>query len=53
MPQVDIIVGSQMGSAEYVAEQLQEALEDQGFETVLHEQPNSSCYVHSLTYHDM
>ena len=40
MPQVDIIVGSQMGSAEYVAEQLQEALEDQGFETVLHEQPN-------------
>jgi len=40
MTQVDIIVGSQMGSAEYVAEQLQDALNEQGFNAVLHEQPD-------------
>lgn len=47
MTQVDIIVGSQMGSAEYVAEQLQEALEARGFETQLHEQPNFDECTHS------
>ena len=42
MQALDIIVGSQMGSAEYVAEQLQESLEDQGFTINLHEQPELS-----------
>lgn len=39
MQSVNIIVGSQMGSAEYVAEQLAEALEQQGIQVQLHEQP--------------
>ncbi|WP_372762257.1 FMN-binding protein MioC [Pseudoalteromonas sp.] len=39
MSSVNIIIGSQMGSAEYVAEQLSEALNDQGISTQLHEQP--------------
>jgi|TARA_B100000700_G_C15006329_1_gene838698 MioC protein len=39
MQSVNIIVGSQMGSAEYVAEQLAEALEQQGIQVKLHEQP--------------
>jgi MioC protein len=39
MSSVNIIVGSQMGSAEYVAEQLSEKLIDQGISTTLHEQP--------------
>lgn len=39
MQSVNIIVGSQMGSAEYVAEQLAEALEQQGVQVQLHEQP--------------
>ncbi|WP_040698351.1 flavodoxin domain-containing protein [Pseudoalteromonas citrea] len=40
MTQLEIIVGSQMGSAEYVADQLKEALENQGFVANLHEQPD-------------
>lgn len=39
MQNISIIIGSQMGSAEYVAEQLQEALEQAGFEVSLFEQP--------------
>ena len=39
MQSVNIIVGSQMGSAEYVAEQLAEALEQQGIKLAPHEQP--------------
>jgi MioC protein len=39
MQTVDLIVGSQMGSAEYVAEQLLESLDSQGFTVNLHEQP--------------
>ncbi len=39
MQSVNIIVGSQMGSAEYVAEQLAEALEQQGIQVQLHEHP--------------
>ncbi|WP_440054589.1 flavodoxin domain-containing protein [Pseudoalteromonas sp. T1lg65] len=42
MQAIDIIVGSQMGSAEYVAEQLLESLENQGINAVLHEQPDLS-----------
>lgn len=39
MSSVNIIVGSQMGSAEYVAEQLSDELNNQGIETQLHDQP--------------
>ena len=39
MENISIIVGSQMGSAEYVAEQLQEALEAKGLSVSLFEQP--------------
>ncbi|WP_404341654.1 flavodoxin domain-containing protein [Pseudoalteromonas mariniglutinosa] len=39
MDSVNIIVGSQMGSAEYVAEQLADALIEQGINCQLHEQP--------------
>lgn len=42
MSSVNIIVGSQMGSAEYVAEQLSDALNNQGITTQLHEQPTFS-----------
>lgn len=42
MSSVNIIVGSQMGSAEYVAEQLSDALNDQGIITQLHDQPEFS-----------
>ncbi|QUI72676.1 FMN-binding protein MioC [Pseudoalteromonas piscicida] len=39
MQTLDLIVGSQMGSAEYVAEQLMESLESQGYTVNLHEKP--------------
>ena len=39
MSAVNIIIGSQMGSAEYVAEQLADQLNVQGISTQLHEQP--------------
>ena len=39
MSSVNIIVGSQMGSAEYVAEQLSDELNNQGIDTQLHDQP--------------
>ena len=39
MSSVNIIVGSQMGSAEYVAEQLSDELNSQGIDTQLHDQP--------------
>ena len=39
MSSVNLIVGSQMGSAEYVAEQLNDALNSQGINTQLHDQP--------------
>ena len=39
MSSVNIIVGSQMGSAEYVAEQLNDALNNQGINSQLHDQP--------------
>ena len=39
MSSVNLIVGSQMGSAEYVAEQLSDALNSQGINTQLHDQP--------------
>ena len=39
MRSVNIIVGSQMGSAEYVAEQLSDALNNQGINSQLHDQP--------------
>lgn len=42
MSSVNLIVGSQMGSAEYVAEQLSDALNDQGINTQLHDQPEFS-----------
>ena len=42
MDSVNIIIGSQMGSAEYVAEQLAEQLISQGISTQVHEQPNFS-----------
>jgi MioC protein len=39
MSSVNIIVGSQMGSAEYVAEQLSEELNNQGIDAQLYDQP--------------
>jgi len=39
MSSVNIIVGSQMGSAEYVAEQLSDALNNQRINSQLHDQP--------------
>lgn len=39
MKNLSIIVGSQMGSAEYVAEQLQDALAEEGLSVTVHEQP--------------
>lgn len=39
---VNIIIGSQMGSAEYVAEQLADELIDQGIKVTLHDQPELS-----------
>ena len=42
MSSVNIIVGSQMGSAEYVAEQLNDALNNQGINSQLHDQPEFS-----------
>ena len=39
MSSVNIIVGSQMGSAEYVAEQLSDVLNNQGINSQLHDQP--------------
>lgn len=39
MSSVNIIVGSQMGSAEYVAEQLSDALNNQGINSQLHDKP--------------
>ncbi len=42
MSSVNLIVGSQMGSAEYVAEQLSDALNSQGINTQLHDQPEFS-----------
>ncbi|WP_016710504.1 MULTISPECIES: flavodoxin domain-containing protein [Pseudoalteromonas] len=40
MTSVNIIIGSQMGSAEYVGEQLAEQLISQGIATEVHDQPN-------------
>ena len=40
MKQLEIIIGSQMGGTEYVAEHLSQLLADQGIETQLHEQPD-------------
>ncbi|WP_192509172.1 FMN-binding protein MioC [Pseudoalteromonas aurantia] len=40
MPQIEIVVGSQMGSAEYVADQIKEGLDNQGFTVNLQEQPD-------------
>lgn len=40
MNSVNIIIGSQMGSAEYIGEQLGDALTDRGYEVQLHEQPS-------------
>ena len=37
---IHIIVGSQMGSSEYVADQLNEALVNKGYSSQLHEQPD-------------
>ncbi|CAM4270921.1 FMN-binding protein MioC [Pseudoalteromonas byunsanensis] len=48
MQHIEIIVGSQMGSAEYVAEQLKEALQDQGIGVALHEQPVLSDIIHPI-----
>ena len=42
MSSVNLIVGSQMGSAEYVAEKLNDALNNQGINTQLHDQPEFS-----------
>ncbi len=42
MSSVNLIVGSQMGSAEYVAEQLSDALNNLGITTQLHDQPEFS-----------
>lgn len=39
MQTLDLIVGSQMGSAEYVAEQVVESLKSHGIAVNLHEQP--------------
>ena len=38
---IEILVGSQMGAAEYVAEQVAETLVQAGYETKLHLQPDS------------
>lgn len=40
MSQLEIIIGSQMGGTEYVAEQLSDLMEDQGISCTLHEQPD-------------
>ncbi|MCG7563707.1 MULTISPECIES: FMN-binding protein MioC [Pseudoalteromonas] len=48
MRNIEIIIGSQMGSAEYVAEQLAEQLDASEFNTQLHEQPDLSACQHSL-----
>ena len=50
MSQLEIIIGSQMGGTEYVAEQLRDLMEDQGISCALHEQPdlgyeNGGCVV--------
>ena len=58
MSSVNIIVGSQMGSAEYVAEQLCDELNNQGISAELHDQPNLSdidqhntiCLICTSTY---
>ena len=42
MSSVNLIVGSQMGSAEYVAEQLSDALNNLGITTQLYDQPEFS-----------
>ncbi len=42
MYSVNIIIGSQMGSAEYVGEQLAEQLISQGITTEVHDQPDFS-----------
>ncbi|MBQ4834564.1 flavodoxin domain-containing protein [Pseudoalteromonas sp. MMG010] len=49
MESVNIIVGSQMGSAEYVAEQLNDKLNDQGVVSILHDQPVFSEINHTDT----
>ncbi|WP_105167153.1 FMN-binding protein MioC [Pseudoalteromonas sp. T1lg23B] len=48
MQHIEIIVGSQMGSAEYVAEQLKEALKDQDIIAAVHEQPMLNDIVHPI-----
>lgn len=40
MSQIHIIVGSQMGSAEYVAEHIAQLLDEENIAYLLHEQPN-------------
>ncbi|MEO2268854.1 FMN-binding protein MioC [Pseudoalteromonas sp. YIC-656] len=40
MSQLEIIIGSQMGGTEYVAEHLDNLLKDQGITSQLHEQPD-------------
>ncbi|WP_105188746.1 FMN-binding protein MioC [Pseudoalteromonas sp. T1lg48] len=40
MKQLEIIIGSQMGGTEYVAEHLSQLLADLGVESQLHEQPD-------------
>ncbi|MDK1290292.1 FMN-binding protein MioC [Pseudoalteromonas umbrosa] len=48
MRNIEIIIGSQMGSAEYVAEQLAEDLTTRSFNCNLHEQPDlSECNSHT------
>ncbi|CCQ11327.1 Flavoprotein MioC [Pseudoalteromonas luteoviolacea B = ATCC 29581] len=39
MKHIEIVVGSQMGAAEYVAEQVEQALKQHGYDTTLHLQP--------------
>lgn len=39
MKHIEIIVGSQMGSAEYAAEQIEQCLVEQGVEVTIHLQP--------------
>lgn len=48
MQHLEIIVGSQMGSAEYVADQIKEELDNQGFSSFLHEQPEFSQCEHDV-----
>ena len=49
MTAIAIIVGSQLGSAEYVADQLQAALQDQHIESELYLTPdNSRCFYQEL-----